>query len=158
MDCKNRKDRRLVYSWYYTIVLFFVSMLVVELAQAQQPKTPDRPSLTKEMPDIIGWNSQGSIIVECKTSLYDFKKDSKKPFRVNPDSGMGKFRYYLFTQELYNEISNRELPAGWGIIVVDTFQRVQQVRLMNSKPWSFNVEAELYYLRNRILEIQRFGH
>lgn len=110
-----------------------------------------------EMPDVIGWNSQESIVVECKTSLYDFRADSKKPFRVDPKNGMGKFRYYLFTQELYNVIPDYELPVGWGIVVINSFQGVQQVRFKKSQIWPFNLKAELYYLRNRILEIQRFG-
>lgn len=37
---------------------------------------------TRERPDAIGWNSSGSIIVECKTSLEDLRRDARKPFRM----------------------------------------------------------------------------
>ncbi len=115
-------------------------------------------SKSGEMPDVIGWSSQGSIVVECKTSLADFRADIKKSFRIASEAGMGKFRYFLFTKELYDKIPQEELPEGWGITLVDyQFQSVGQVRLKRSKEWLFNIKAELYYMRNRILEIQRFG-
>ena len=112
---------------------------------------------SNEMPDAIGWSSQVSIIVECKISLFDFRADAKKPFRVTPEIGMGELRYYLFAHELYRKIPDWELPAGWGIVLVDDSQKVGQARLKTSKKWQFNLKAELYYLRSRILEIQRFG-
>lgn len=115
-------------------------------------------SKTSEMPDVIGWSSQGSMVVECKVSLTDFRSDAKKAFRRNPDIGMGKYRYYLFTKELYDEIPKEELPEGWGICLEDyNFHRVGQVRFKGSKEWVHDVVAELYYLRNRVLEIQNFG-
>ncbi|KKL27284.1 hypothetical protein LCGC14_2386720, partial [marine sediment metagenome] len=37
-----------------------------------------------EMPDVIGWSSAGSFVVECKISKADFIVDAKKDFRINP--------------------------------------------------------------------------
>ncbi len=114
-------------------------------------------SKTGEMPDVIGWTSQGSFLVECKVLECDLIVDYKKPFRLSPESGMGKFRYYLFTTELYEMVNKEYLPEGWGVAVVDNNHRVSQVRLKSSKEWVFNEHAELYYLRNRILEAQQYG-
>jgi len=141
----------------------FVSLAKAWLLSAKQcnPVFIERGSAkTNEIPDAIGWNSKGSIIVECKTSLSDFRADTKKPFRIDPKSGMGKFRYYLFPLKLYNRIPIEELPEGWGIGVVDVtriYPVMSQVRCKNSKEWPFNIEAELYYMRSRVLQIQRYG-
>ena len=114
-------------------------------------------SKTGEMPDAIGWSSKGSFVVECKNSIADFRADAKKSFRASPDSGMGKYRYYLFTTELYSMIPDWDIPAGWGIITPGVFESVKQVRLKYSIVRNFNIQAELYYMRNRLLEIQKFG-
>lgn len=114
-------------------------------------------SKTGEMPDAIGWNSSGSIVVECKTSLVDFRTDANKPFRALPKTGMGKYRFYMMTCELFSAIPESERPEGWGFVTVSVFGSVQQVRLLTSKEFEFNMKAELYYLRNRILEIQNYG-
>lgn len=42
---------------------------------------------TEEIPDAIGWNSWGSIVVECKTSIMDFYADKQKYIRwKHPDN------------------------------------------------------------------------
>jgi hypothetical protein len=33
---------------------------------------------TAEIPDAIGWNTHGSVVVECKTSRADFMRDRDK--------------------------------------------------------------------------------
>lgn len=114
-------------------------------------------SKTGEMPDTIGWTGDGSIVVECKTSIADFRNDKKKSFRKKPKKGMGKYRYLLFSQELYNKIPKDELPEGWGIIIEGINGHVRQVNLKSSDRFKYNIKAELYYLRNRILNIQNFG-
>ena len=37
-----------------------------------------------EIPDVIGFSSNGSTLIECKTSKSDFKRDKKKMFRSVP--------------------------------------------------------------------------
>jgi hypothetical protein len=49
----------------------------------------------KENPDIIGWSSGFSTLIECKATRADFLSDSKKVVRRNPRRGMGQRRYYL---------------------------------------------------------------
>ena len=113
---------------------------------------------SNEMPDAIGWSGEGSFLVEVKTSKADFLADAKKPFRQNPDEGMGKFRYYLFPLELFEQIPETQLPDGWGIATIkENGYRPQQQRFMKSKEWEYDKKAEIYYLRSRIMQIQRFG-
>jgi len=74
-------------------------------------------TLSWEIPDVIGFGSGGhSVIVECKTSRSDFIKDKSKPFRLNPQLGMGTHRFYCCPKDL---IKATELPEGWGLIYAD---------------------------------------
>ena len=57
-----------------------------------------------------------TILIEVKVSRKDFLQDSKKPFRIHPDKGMGNYRYYLVPEGL---ITIDELPLGWGLIEVN---------------------------------------
>lgn len=66
-----------------------------------------------EIPDVIGWKSSYSILIECKTSRSDFKADSKKIFRQFPDFGRGQLRLYLCPDGI---IKPEELPEGWGLL------------------------------------------
>lgn len=69
---------------------------------------------TAERPDAIGWrNGWWSTLVEAKTSRADFLADKKKPFRLNPESGMGQDRYFITRPGL---LTPDELPEGWGLI------------------------------------------
>lgn len=55
----------------------------------------------REVPDAIGWSHrwkyQGSIVIECKTSLSDFHRDRKKK---HGDRRMGTRRYFLAPADL----------------------------------------------------------
>jgi len=44
----------------------------------------------REIPDAIGWNSYGSIVVECKMSVEDFLRDKAKNHAA---SRMGDARF-----------------------------------------------------------------
>lgn len=66
-----------------------------------------------EYPDVIGFCSGPSVVVECKATRSDFLADRKKMFRVHPEQGMGSWRYYLCPDGL---IKKEELPEGWGLI------------------------------------------
>jgi len=69
-----------------------------------------------EIPDAIGWRQGGSILVECKTSLADFKADAKKRHRRRgphgKNCGMGNWRFYIAPPGL---IKADMLPEGWGL-------------------------------------------
>ena len=69
---------------------------------------------TGEVPDAIGWKGMcHSVVIECKVSRPDFLADADKPFRKNPDEGLGCQRYYLAPAGL---IATEELPPHWGLL------------------------------------------
>lgn len=110
-----------------------------------------------EKPDVIGWSSSGSYVIECKTNVADFNADLKKKFRRDDGSGMGCYRYYLMTRELYDQVCGK-WPQGWGVLLVDwMYGGCRQRNRCGSKLWTNNVEAELAFLRNRLLSIQNYG-
>lgn len=71
-------------------------------------------TISQETPDIVGWGSNLSVLIEVKASRSDFLKDWKKRSRMNPDEGIGQYRYY-FCEE--NVIRENDLPDEyWGLI------------------------------------------
>ena len=67
-----------------------------------------------ESPDIIGWKSGRSILIECKASRGDFLSDKNKPARRRmPELALGRQRYYLCPWEMINK---NELPERWGLL------------------------------------------
>jgi hypothetical protein len=65
-----------------------------------------------ERADAIGWLRPGlSFLVECKTSVADFRADSKKPHRQK--GGMGVYRYFLAPTGVLEKV---EIPEGWGVL------------------------------------------
>ena len=69
-------------------------------------------SAVQETPDVIGWASGFSTLVECKTSRADFIADRKKTFRRDPTRGMGYHRWYLTERGL---LQPEEIPERWGL-------------------------------------------
>lgn len=70
-------------------------------------------SVIQEIPDIFGWDYWSTTLIEVKTSKKDFLKDADKPFRKNPEQGIGMKRLYLCPQGL---IKPNELPEKWGLL------------------------------------------
>lgn len=107
---------------------------------------------TTEEPDAIGWRgtSGPSFLVEVKTSRADFLRDRKKPFRVNPQLGVGEFRYFLAPAGL---IPVSELPEGWGLVEVDG-GRATLVRGRDPKRYCLNDAAEWGHTCNHQAERQ----
>lgn len=82
-------------------------------------------SLRGELPDVIGFNTCGSFVVEAKTSVSDFKADLNKGFRVKyPQNGMGDWRFYITPEGL---LSIDELPENWGLIEVSRLTKKPKV-------------------------------
>lgn len=80
------------------------------------------PDYTKENPDALGFAAADlSVLIECKLSRSDFLSDKNKPFRKNPEQGVGDFRYYMAPRGLINL---EELPDKWGLLEVDKSGRV----------------------------------
>lgn len=75
----------------------------------------ERTSSLGEQPDAIGWmDGRASILIECKASLADFRRDKDKWFRHN-GLGMGQKRYFMAPAGL---IPQSEIPDGWGLLEV----------------------------------------
>lgn len=66
-----------------------------------------------ETPDAIGWKTAAATLIECKVSRADFLNDRHKPFRRDPERGMGSHRYYAAPAGL---IKPTELPQNWGLL------------------------------------------
>lgn len=76
----------------------------------------EQACVSGEMPDAIGWKKAcHSVLIESKVSRADFLADRDKPFRKNPELGVGCERYYLAPRGL---IRSDELPTGWGLLEV----------------------------------------
>lgn len=95
-----------------------------------------------ELPDVIAFNRDFSTMIECKVSRADFLRDKKKPFRMNPNQGMGDFRYYCCPKGL---IKPEELPVYWGLLYIYPDGKIRKQRMAFNK-FKKNVEAEHYLL------------
>lgn len=110
-----------------------------------------------EMPDVIGFTSNQTIVLECKSSKSDLYADRKKAHRANSE-GLGNLRYYFLPKWLHQQCTGFDF-MGWGVVTIDDKCgfAVRQVRGMNSNEFKSNIKNERDFLRSRILEIQRFG-
>lgn len=73
-------------------------------------------TIISEIPDVIGWVDQLSILVECKTSRADFLADSKKLHRFG--YGIGLERWFYIPEGIINQ---NEVPDGWGLLERKSF-------------------------------------
>lgn len=73
-------------------------------------------TINRECPDVIGFNSNGSFLLEAKVSRCDFLSDKNKPFRSLSYLGMGDWRYFIVPKGL---VQIEEIPTGWGLIEVN---------------------------------------
>lgn len=64
-----------------------------------------------EEPDVIGFRSTCSAILEVKVSRADYLADAQKPHRRRP--GLGNYRFYLCPEGL---LLPEDLPPGWGLL------------------------------------------
>lgn len=81
-------------------------------------------SYNKETPDVIGFMSGESILIEVKVSRSDFLRDKKKYHRGQSLNGMGKYRFYMCPEGL---IRTEDLPSYWGLLWVNEKGKVEIV-------------------------------
>lgn len=101
-----------------------------------------------ELPDVLAFDMRNSTVVEVKVSRGDFLKDAKKSFRINPNSGMGDYRYYFCPKDL---IKIEELPYGWGLLYVYPSGAVR-MQIESKHFFKKDINAEyhaLYYYARR---------
>lgn len=74
-------------------------------------------TISAECPDVIGFGGwMHSILIEVKISRSDFFADRKKSFRINTETGVGRYRFYCCPTDL---IKISDLPVNWGLIYVN---------------------------------------
>jgi hypothetical protein len=98
-----------------------------------------------EMPDAIGWKRAcHSVLVECKVTRADFLADRAKPFRLEPEQGVGSERFYLTPEGL---ICREELSAGWGLLEM----RSRRVEMVHPSAKNLRTAAGFHYEMNLLL-------
>lgn len=103
-----------------------------------------------EIPDVMGFGNGHSLLIECKVSRSDFLADANKPFRKNPQFGMGKHRYYCTPANL---IKISELPEGWGLIEVNEKGKARKVHIPKMSNPNYP-EHQMHYYHNRNIEAE----
>ena len=76
-----------------------------------------------EIPDVIGFSADRSILIECKVSRADFLRDKRKPHR-NYIKVLGNLRYYL---TLPNVACPEDIENGWGLLYA-TDKKITEVK------------------------------
>ena len=114
-----------------------------------------------ESPDVIGWNSIRSVLIECKASRSDFLADKKKLFRRYPQRGMGDHRIYFCPPDI---IKPDDLPEGWGLVYFDG-KKTENIHGINGHsltswgkaPFSGNKGSEMSMLLSALRRLQLNG-
>ncbi|WP_312731529.1 hypothetical protein [Atlantibacter hermannii] len=118
---------------------------------------------TGEQPDAIGFRNLASCLIEVKCSRGDFLADRKKRFRIEPEIGMGDWRFFM-AEPGFIEVS--DLPPGWGLLLVKN-GRVYKVHgwpgnsmwcTKAHKPFNANKQAECDYMYSALRRMQIRGH
>jgi len=76
-----------------------------------------------EIPDVIGFSADRSILIECKVSRADFLRDKHKPHR-HYIKKLGTLRYYL---TLPNVACPEDIENGWGLLYA-TDKKITEVK------------------------------
>lgn len=100
-----------------------------------------------EQPDAIGWRDGLSFLIECKISRSDFLADRKKRFRVEPELGMGDWRFYMCPPGM---IKPDELPAGWGLL----YCHPRKIEKAHGVPGNTQYWAARPFQGNKVPELQ----
>lgn len=92
-----------------------------------------------EIPDVFGFSTTCTVLIECKTSRSDFLRGKKKVFRSNPEMGMGVYRFYLCK---YSLIKPDEIPEKWGLLYTNgKFPKL----IIHPEPQKSDRSAELQF-------------
>lgn len=102
-----------------------------------------------ECPDAVGWRSDYSILVECKTSRSDFKADQRKHFKDDPGRGVGTYRFYLCPPGI---ITVDDLPSGWGLLYAEA-RKISRVSGPAGNSWGYGQNRDWIQPRNADAEI-----
>jgi len=104
----------------------------------------EQACVSGEMPDAIGWKKAcHSVLVECKVTRSDFLVDRTKPWRRDPQKGVGSERYYFAPEGM---IEIEELPPGWGLLELRSRQIELKKRAAKNLRSSTGFEYEMNLL------------
>lgn len=104
------------------------------------------PTITGEVPDVIGWCYWTNVLIEVKVSRNDFFADAKKAFRLVSEEGVGEFRYYCCPAGL---IKNIEVPDSWGLLYLNHKGKIEIIKVAERQ------EANLTCERGILLSMLR---
>jgi hypothetical protein len=95
-----------------------------------------------ETPDALGFKKDYTILIECKMSRPDFRRDGKKDGRSHGANHYGNRRFYLVPEGL---IRPDEVPDGWGLLYAGS----ESITVVVRAP--FHKELEIKVEENKIL-------
>jgi hypothetical protein len=75
-----------------------------------------------ECPDAYGFGSCSTQLIEVKVSRADFLSDKHKPWRREPERGLGRFRSYMCPSGV---IKPSDIPVNWGLLWVDETGKIE---------------------------------
>ncbi len=119
---------------------------------------------TGEQPDAMGFRNNASCLIEAKCSRSDLLADRKKRFRLNPDIGMGDWRFFISEPGIINI---EDLPQGWGLlhVVGGKVRKVYGWPVGNCswasdecKPFRGNKQVECDYMLSALRRMEIRGH
>lgn len=86
------------------------------------------------IPDAIGWRVDGrwSVLIECKVSRSDFKRDASKRIHLDPDNAPGQERWYLTPPGL---VKPEEVPTGWFLAEAHPDGKIKKVVKFKGVEW-----------------------
>lgn len=95
-----------------------------------------------ERPDALGWTSDQSFTIQCFSERRAFLADLCLPWRMNPETGVGRQRYYLVPAGL---VHSSEPKNGWGLLFAHADGRVEIIT--KAKPVeNFRMDHEMNML------------
>lgn len=107
-----------------------------------------------EQVDAFGYRciepNQGSYMIEVKTSRSDYLADGKKPHRIDPSKGVGKYRAYMCPEGV---IQPNEIPHGWDLFWVNSRGHVSIKKMDLVECVNRNTDGELYLMARLIQRV-----
>jgi len=93
------------------------------------------------------------VLVECKVTRPDLLADRAKPFRLEPQQGVGCERFYLVPAGL---MRREELPQGWGLLALHRgrIETVHPSAKNLRSPTGFRCEMNLLLASLRRVEVR----
>ncbi len=117
-----------------------------------------------EQADAIGFRNGASCLLEAKCSRADLLADRKKEFRIEPEKGMGDWRFFISEPGI---VRIEDLPEGWGLLHV-VKGRVKKIHgwpvgncdwcVTAKKPFKANKQAECDYMFSALRRLDLHGH